>query len=212
MARHKGVTTIDAKCAAAPVGAAPIELVDRAGHPVGTAAKLAAHRFPGSLHRAFSVFLFDAGGRMLLQRRASGKYHSPGVWSNSCCGHPLPGEPPALAAARRVAEELGAQPVDLTEAGTTVYRLADPLSGLVEHEYNHTFVGRITTPPRPDPDEVGGLAMVTAAELRRMRAAEPFSVWFEAVARVAMAGVPAWLDEADGWSAAAVSTTAAEPQ
>jgi isopentenyl-diphosphate Delta-isomerase len=176
-----------------PAGAGLIELVDSAGRPAGSMAKLAAHRSPGSLHRAFSVFLFDADGRMLLQRRAVGKYHSPGVWSNSCCGHPGPGESPVLAAGRRVAEELGVVPEDLAEAGTTVYRLGDPISGLIEHEYNHTFVGRVLTQPRPDPAEVAAIAMVTAAELREMVAAEPFSVWFETVAQVALTASPAWL-------------------
>lgn len=176
--------------------------MDNAGHAVGTAAKLAAHRFPGTLHRAMSVFLFDAGGRMLLQRRAAGKYHSPGVWSNSCCGHPRPGESPALAAAQRVAEELGVAAEDLTEAGTTVYWLADPLSRLYEHEYNHTFVGRVGMPPRPDPAEVAEVAMVTPAELRHMLATEPFSVWFQAVAEVALTAPPPWLAEAGEWAAA----------
>src|SRR5580693_119652 len=106
-----------------------LELVDDAGQTVGVAGKLAAHQAPGHLHRAFSVFLFSAadpgfsepgpgfgasapgpapsGPLMLLQRRAAGKYHSPGVWSNTCCGHPRPQEDPRAAAVRRVREELG---------------------------------------------------------------------------------------------------------
>jgi isopentenyl-diphosphate delta-isomerase len=68
-----------------------LELVDEDGTTIGTAEKLSAHVAPGRLHRAFSVFLFDEKGRLLLQRRALGKYHSPGVWSNTCCGHPYPG-------------------------------------------------------------------------------------------------------------------------
>ncbi|SCE55249.1 isopentenyl-diphosphate delta-isomerase, partial [Streptomyces sp. DfronAA-171] len=71
-----------------------LELVDESGATIGTAEKLAAHQPPGQLHRAFSVFLFDREGRLLLQRRALGKYHSPGVWSNTCCGHPVPGRGP----------------------------------------------------------------------------------------------------------------------
>ena len=84
-----------------------LELVDTIGRTVGVLDKLAAHTSPGHLHRAFSVFLFDDEERLLLQRRALGKYHSPGVWSNTCCGHPFPGEAPDAAAARRVREELG---------------------------------------------------------------------------------------------------------
>lgn len=87
-----------------------LELVDENGTTIGTAEKLAAHQAPGQLHRAFSVFLFDEQGRLLLQRRALGKYHSPGVWSNTCCGHPYPGEAPFAAAARRTYEELGLSP------------------------------------------------------------------------------------------------------
>src|SRR5258708_16941923 len=87
-----------------------LELVDENGVTTGTAEKLSAHLAPGRLHRAFSVFLFDEDGRLLLQRRALGKYHSPGVWSNTCCGHPYPGEQPFVAAARRTAEQLGGAP------------------------------------------------------------------------------------------------------
>ena len=99
--------------------AAPImlELVDEDGTTIGTAEKLSAHTAPGRLHRAFSVFLFDESGRLLLQRRALGKYHSPGVWSNTCCGHPYPGEKPFAAAARRVSEELGVAPFSLRRGG-----------------------------------------------------------------------------------------------
>ncbi len=93
-----------------------LELVDEHGTTIGTAEKLAAHQPPGLLHRAFSVFLFDDRGRLLLQQRALGKYHSPGVWSNTCCGHPYPGEAPFAAAARRTHEELGISPALLAEA------------------------------------------------------------------------------------------------
>ena len=100
-----------------------LELVDEAGNTIGTAEKLSAHQAPGQLHRAFSVFLFDETGRLLLQQRALGKYHSPGVWSNTCCGHPYPGESPFAAAARRTYEELGlCEPGgsgDLLDSGAT---------------------------------------------------------------------------------------------
>ena len=94
-----------------------LELVDENGMTIGTAEKLAAHQAPGQLHRAFSVFLFDERGRLLLQQRALGKYHSPGVWSNTCCGHPYPGEAPFAAAARRTFEELGVSPALLRRGG-----------------------------------------------------------------------------------------------
>lgn len=158
-----------------------LELVDGSGATIGTAEKLAAHRAPGLPHRAFSVFLFDGAGRLLLQRRAAGKYHSPGVWSNSCCGHPLPGEPPAVAAARRVREELGIGAGELTPAGTVRYDLPDPASGLVEREFNHLFVGRVAGPVDPDPAEVSETVLVGPADLDRLRVEGPFSVWFDVV-------------------------------
>lgn len=158
-----------------------LELVDEQGRTIGTAEKLAAHQAPGQLHRAFSVFLFDTQGRMLLQQRALGKYHSPGVWSNTCCGHPYPGETPFAAAARRTAEELGAAPLRLQQAGTVTYNHPDEATGLVEREYNHLFVGIAAAEQYPDPAEVAGTVLVSADELAELRAAKPFSVWFGTV-------------------------------
>ncbi|MFD7642755.1 isopentenyl-diphosphate Delta-isomerase [Kitasatospora sp. NPDC059795] len=178
---------------ASPSAAAPgeilLELVDDHGATIGTGEKLWAHQQPGRLHRAFSVFLFDRQGRMLLQRRALGKYHSPGVWSNTCCGHPYPGEQPFVAAARRTTEELGAAPALLCEAGTTRYDLPDETTGLIEREWNHLFVGLITAEPDPAPEEVEDTRFVTAAELRALRAEKPFSVWFETVFEAALPGI-----------------------
>ena len=154
-----------------------LELVDENGTTIGTAEKLSAHQAPGRLHRAFSVLLFDEAGRLLLQRRALGKYHSPGVWSNTCCGHPYAGEPPFAAAVRRTAEELRTAPSLLREAGTVRYNHPDPASGLVEQEYNHLFVGLTGSPTRPDPAEVAETVLVTADELARRHAEDPFSAW-----------------------------------
>ncbi|MBC3841748.1 isopentenyl-diphosphate Delta-isomerase [Streptacidiphilus sp. 4-A2] len=163
-----------------------LELVDTEGRTIGTAEKLSAHRSPGQLHRAFSVFLFDVQGRMLLQQRALGKYHSPGVWSNTCCGHPYPGEPPFVAAARRTAEELGAGPVRLQQAGTVTYNHPDEATGLVEKEYNHLFVGVAEAEQHPDPAEIADVLFVTPAELAELRAAKPFSAWFGTVLEAAL--------------------------
>lgn len=162
-----------------------LELVDEDGTTIGTADKLSAHRAPGRLHRAFSVFLLDRDGRLLLQRRALGKYHSPGVWSNTCCGHPYPGELPFVAASRRTGEELGVAPTLLRTAGTVRYRHPDPVSGLIEEEFNHLFVGVIEDEPRPDPEEIEATALVTPQELAARHAEEPFSVWFGTVLEAA---------------------------
>ncbi|WP_435859757.1 isopentenyl-diphosphate Delta-isomerase [Streptomyces narbonensis] len=185
-----------------PSGApAPImlELVDEDGTTIGTAEKLAAHQAPGLLHRAFSVFLFDESGRMLLQRRALGKYHSPGVWSNTCCGHPYPGEAPFAAAARRTFEELGVSPTLLAEAGTVRYNHPDPASGLVEQEFNHLFVGLVQAEPEPDPEEIEDTAFVTAAELAERHAAAPFSAWFMTVLDAARPAVRELTGPSGGW-------------
>jgi isopentenyl-diphosphate delta-isomerase len=166
-----------------------LELVDESGVTIGTAEKLSAHLAPGRLHRAFSVFLFDDVGRMLLQRRALGKYHSPGVWSNTCCGHPYPAEPPFVAAARRTAEELGAAPALLREAGTVRYDHPDPESGLVEQEYNHVFAGLVHAQLRPDPNEIGETAFVAPADLEELRETGPFSAWFPTVLEAALPAI-----------------------
>ncbi|MEU2109545.1 isopentenyl-diphosphate Delta-isomerase [Streptomyces sp. NPDC019507] len=176
-----------------------LELVDETGRTIGTAEKLSAHQAPGQLHRAFSVFLFDEHGRLLLQRRALGKYHSPGVWSNTCCGHPYPGEAPFTAAARRTHEELGVSPSLLAEAGTVRYNHPDPASGLVEQEFNHLFVGLVQSPLRPDPDEVGETVFVTAAELTERHARDTFSAWFMTVLDSARPAIRELTGPAGGW-------------
>lgn len=176
-----------------------LELVDESGVTIGTAEKLSAHQPPGRLHRAFSVFLFDTEGRLMLQQRAAGKYHSPGVWSNTCCGHPYPGEAPFAAAARRTYEELGVSPSLLAEAGTVRYNHPDPASGLVEQEYNHLFVGLVRDKPRPDADEVGAVAFVTPAELAERHGRDPFSAWFMTVLDAARPAIRELTGPATGW-------------
>jgi isopentenyl-diphosphate delta-isomerase len=151
------------------------------------------------LHRAFSVFLFDERGRLLLQQRALGKYHSPGVWSNTCCGHPYPDESPFAAAARRTYEELGVSPTLLAEAGTVRYNHPDPDSGLVEQEYNHLFVGLVQSPVRPDPEEVGATAFVTPEELAERHARDRFSSWFMTVLDAARPAVRELTGDSAGW-------------
>ncbi|GAA0469912.1 isopentenyl-diphosphate Delta-isomerase [Streptomyces stramineus] len=163
-----------------------LELVNPDGETIGTAEKLSAHQAPGKLHRAFSVFLFDAEGRMLLQQRALTKYHSPGVWSNACCGHPYPEEAPEAAAVRRTHEELGLKAANLLPAGTVTYYHPDEISGLVEHEYNHLFVGIVDQPTDPDPEEVHATRFVTQRELAELQAEKPFSAWFPTVWEAAL--------------------------
>jgi isopentenyl-diphosphate Delta-isomerase len=185
-----------ANSAAAPI---MLELVDEDGKTIGTAEKLSAHVAPGRLHRAFSVFLFDDRGRLLLQRRALGKYHSPGVWSNTCCGHPYPGEMPFVAAARRVSEELGVAPFLMSEAGTVRYNHADPDSGLVEQEFNHLFAGFVRDVPQPDPEEIAEVAFVTSEDLKRLHGEKAFSAWFMTVLDAARPAIAELTGGEAGW-------------
>ena len=114
-------------------------LVDQQDREIGVAEKLEAHR-KGKLHRAFSVFLFNAKDEMLLQQRAAEKYHSGGLWTNTCCSHPRPGEPTEAAARRRLREEMGIS-CNLNKAFDFIYR-AEFDNGLIEHELDHVFIGR----------------------------------------------------------------------
>jgi isopentenyl-diphosphate Delta-isomerase len=153
-----------------------VVLVDASDVEIGTAPKGQVHR-TGERHRAVSVFLFDAEGRTLLQRRADGKYHSPGLWSNTCCGHPRPGETAMDAARRRLREEMGVE-CELTHVVTFEYR-ADVGEGLLEHEVDHVFRGTFSGAPNPDAAEVGSWAWRYLAELETDCAANPerYSAW-----------------------------------
>ena len=152
-------------------------LVNEADIPVGTMEKIEAHR-RALLHRAFSVFIFDSQGRMLLQQRAPGKYHSPGLWTNACCSHPRPDEDTAAAAVRRLREELGFT-TELTELFAFTYR-SEYDNGLTEYEYDHVFVGWYDGKVHPDPAEVGDYCFRTMAEIAADLNSSPgkYTSWF----------------------------------
>jgi len=156
-----------------------VVLVDESDRAIGTAEKLSAHRDGGRLHRAFSVFLFDAFGRMLLQQRAAAKYHFPLLWTNACCGHPRPGEIVVEAARRRVREELGID-VALHAAFSFVYTAEDQSSGLTEREFDHVLLGRLEREPAPSPEEVAALEWAEPDALRKDVEARPerYTPWF----------------------------------
>jgi isopentenyl-diphosphate Delta-isomerase len=132
------------------------------------------------------VFVFDGAGRLLLQRRARGKYHSAGLWSNTCCGHPRPGEDTATAAARRLHEEMGFT-CALASAGAFTYRA--PLGELTEHEVDHVFTGRFEGTPQPDAQEVAAWRWVDATALAAELPARPerYSAWLAAALELARA-------------------------
>ncbi|GIF09709.1 isopentenyl-diphosphate Delta-isomerase [Actinoplanes siamensis] len=165
-----------------------VELVDPSGSAVGSATVSDAHREPGRLHRAFSVFLRDAEGRILLQQRAAVKTRFPLRWGNTCCGHPGPGESVMVAAGRRLFEELAVRDVPLTEVGVFTYRAADPVTGRIEYEYDHVLLGSLPdgVVPQPDPDEIAELRWVSPPELRAALGATPesYAPWLSGVFEV----------------------------
>ena len=145
-------------------------LVAESGRAAGTAGKTDVHR-RGLLHRAFSIFLVDAEGRLLVQRRAEGKYHSGGLWGNSCCGHPRPGERTGSAAIRRLGEELGIS-VPLQPRFLARYR-AEVGGGMVENELVNVYFGRAPGTLRPNPDEISETAFLSWDDLDRIAAERP---------------------------------------
>ncbi len=137
-----------------------IVLVDEGGEAIGTAEKWSSHHLATPLHLAFSCYVFDARGLFLVTRRATTKKVWPGVWSNSVCGHPGPGEPITDAIQRRLHHELGMTAVDFELVLPRHTYRAPPFKGVVEHEFCPVFLARATSPPRPNPLEVATIEWV----------------------------------------------------
>jgi isopentenyl-diphosphate delta-isomerase len=152
-------------------------LVDEQDVLTGTMEKMAAHE-QALLHRAFSVFIFNAQGDMLLQRRAKDKYHSGGLWTNSCCSHPRPGEDTQAAATRRLQEELGFE-TPLEKIFDFVYK-ADFDNGLTEYEFDHVFVGYYDGAIHPNANEVCDYSYLSMQQIEDSMKAEPrkYTAWF----------------------------------
>ncbi|HOZ86543.1 MAG TPA: isopentenyl-diphosphate Delta-isomerase [Bacteroidia bacterium] len=152
-------------------------LVDESDKPLGSMEKMDAHR-KGVLHRAFSVFIFNSQGLMLLQQRAIGKYHSGGLWTNTCCSHPRPGESTMAAAQRRLKEEMGME-VELNFKTSFTYK-ATFSNTLTEHEFDHVFTGTSDSDPRINKDEVENFQWLPVADVKKQIASEPdrFTAWF----------------------------------
>jgi len=153
-----------------------VVLVNEQDDVLGTMEKLEAHR-QGALHRAFSVFLFDDQGRLLMQQRAATKYHSALLWTNTCCSHPRPGESLEAGAKRRLVEEMGMD-ADVRHRFRFIYN-ARFENGLQEHELDHVFFGHAIGTPSPDPDEVCDWRFVemAALQLEMERHPEQFTAW-----------------------------------
>lgn len=162
-----------------------VELVDDSGQSIGASSVAEAHQPPGRLHRAFSVFLVDADGRVLLQRRAAAKTRFPLRWANSCCGHPTPGQPAVEAANLRLGEELGVGPQTMNELGIYLYRAEDPATGRVEFEYDHVLRVEFaaTEMLSPDPTEVAELRWVEPSALAADLGRQPdqYAPWLNGV-------------------------------
>jgi isopentenyl-diphosphate delta-isomerase len=153
-------------------------VVDENDRETGTEGKLEAHR-NATLHRAISVFVLNNHNHVLLQQRANGKYHSAGLWSNTCCSHPMPGEETAAAAHRRLKEEMGFD-CELEYIFPFRYR-ADVGGGLTENELDHVFLGRYNGPVKPSPEEVQAHKFVSIKQLLELVNEQPgsFTTWFQ---------------------------------
>ncbi|MFT5244118.1 MAG: isopentenyl-diphosphate delta-isomerase [Psychroserpens sp.] len=157
-----------------------VVLVDENDQDIGEMEKMEAHR-KGVLHRAFSVFLFNNEGELLLQQRAFSKYHSGGLWTNTCCSHPRSGEAPLEAAKRRLMEEMGFTLDDLDPQFTFIYnRKLD--NELTEHELDHVIFGRYNKVDfKFNPDEVASVKYVSLSFLREDMKVNPqeYTEWFK---------------------------------
>lgn len=159
------------------MSAIEVILVDHLDRPTGKMEKLEVHE-KGLLHRAVTVYVFNSSGELLLQRRASDKYHCAGLWSNTTCGHPYPAEPTQQAAERRLFEEMGLE-LSLTPVFELSYNL--PLSnGLIEHEYGHVYFAVSDDQPTPNPQEADDWRYRSVGDIQRAMLDEPqqFTPWF----------------------------------
>jgi isopentenyl-diphosphate Delta-isomerase len=155
-------------------------LVDRADNPVGTLPKMEAHE-KGVLHRAFSVFILNKKGELMLQQRALHKYHSPGLWTNTCCSHQREGEENLQAGTRRLEEEMGFS-VPLEELFSFIYK-APFDNGLTEHELDHVMLGYYEGIPEINSDEVNAWKWISLNEIASDLTVNPesYTVWFKII-------------------------------
>ena len=155
-----------------------VSLVDEQDNEIGTMEKLSAHQL-GLLHRAISVFIFNDKNEFLLQKRAAGKYHTPSLWTNTCCSHPRPSEVLADAAHRRLKEEMNIA-CDLSHQFSFIYK-AEFENGLTEHELDHVFFGKTNQDPVPNPEEVADWKYLSLDAIGEDVALQPdqYTAWFK---------------------------------
>ena len=155
-----------------------VQLVNSTDEPTGTMEKLEAHE-KGLLHRAISVLIFNSNQEILLQRRALHKYHSPGLWTNTCCSHPYPNENAREAAMRRLKEEMNIEA--LLEFAFKFEYKASFSNGLTEHELDHVFIGHSNDTPHLNTDEAVAFKWISLMELKKdiQNSPEKYTVWFK---------------------------------
>jgi isopentenyl-diphosphate delta-isomerase len=153
-------------------------VVDENDQPLGSMEKMEVHH-KALLHRAFSVFIFNEKREMLLQKRAAGKYHSPGLWTNACCSHPQPGHETIPAATKRLQEEMGFT-TKLEKAFDFIYN-APFDNGLTEYEFDHVLVGSYTGTISPNPEEVADYCYQSLSDIKKLLQTDPdaYTVWFK---------------------------------
>jgi len=153
-------------------------LVDENDKEIGTGKKIKTHQ-EGKLHRAFSIFVFNSKGQLLLQRRSKSKYHSGGLWTNTCCSHPIPRESIEKTLHRRLKEEMGFD-CELKEIFSFTYKVKFD-NGLLEHEYDHVFIGKFDGKPTPNPEEVDEWKWIDLEELKKdiQKNPDSYSYWLK---------------------------------
>lgn len=155
-------------------------LVNENDEPIGLMPKMEAHE-KALLHRAFSVFIFNDKNELMLQQRALDKYHSPGLWTNTCCSHQREGESNIQAGMRRLQEEMGFV-VDLQESISFIYK-APFDNGLTEHEFDHIMIGKFNGTPNINPNEVADWKWMDLVAVKDDIALNPelYTEWFKII-------------------------------
>jgi len=152
-------------------------LVNKKDEEIGTEEKIKVHK-EGKLHRCFSIFIFNSKGELLIQQRAKSKYHSALLWSNTCCSHPRPNEKLIEAVKRRLKEEMGIE-CDLKEILSFIYKAK--VGNLIEHEFDHVFLGKFDGNPISNPKEVEDWRWISLKELKKDIKKNPpkYTPWFK---------------------------------
>lgn len=167
-----------------------VVLVNEQDENIGIIGKTEAHQ-KGLLHRAFSIFIFDSKGKMLLQQRSAEKYHGAYLWTNACCSHPFPDESIEAAAQRRLKEELGFT-TELHEIFSFIYH-AEVENNLIEHEFDHVLAGEYESEIHPNPHEVADYTFESMKKIKENIASSPekFTSWF----KIAFPKIEEWWGE-----------------